>query len=381
MDQTKKLLVIKIGSSSLTMSDGSLAGSKIKNLVRQIAVLHQRGHSIVIVTSGSIAAGFRRLGFQERPITVPAKQAAAAVGQGLLMEEYTKYLLEEDCISAQILLTRGDFVDIRRYKNAFNALEVLLKRGVIPIINENDTISIEELKFGDNDQLSAQVAGLIHSDLLILLTDIDGLYTEDPRKNPQAQRIDYVKEIDSRIEALAGEAGSSNGTGGMKSKIEAAKLAVAAGVPVFICSSAEKDILLKAADGQGGGTYFQSSKGNLKTKLQWMAFYSNSKGSIHIDKGAVEAMEDGGKSLLPSGIISVDGDFESGDVIDVYSEDGRHIGRGISNFSGEDLANFQGLSSVDIQKVFHGNKNEAIHRDNWLSSRKIKISKRRRFNE
>ncbi|MDK2985202.1 MAG: glutamate 5-kinase [Clostridia bacterium] len=374
----KKLVVVKIGSSSVTDLKGGISSHKIKKHVSEVAKLKDEGHGVIIVTSGSIAAGFQRLGYTERPKTVAAKQAAAAVGQGLLMEEYTKHLLQFGYIGAQILLTRSDFADKRRYQNAYNALEVLLKRGAVPIINENDTISIEELQFGDNDTLSAQVAGLVHADLLIMLTDTDGLYTADPRKDPNAKRIELVEKITPEIEESAGSVGSSVGTGGMQSKIKAAKIAVMAGVPVFICSSKEQGVLVKALDGTAKGTYFKSCKTNLKTRLQWVAFHSGVKGTIYIDDGAVEALEKRGKSLLPSGIIEVKGDFFAGDVVEVLDKDGNYIGKGITNYDCEDLKVFKGMSSSDIYRLKSTGKVEAIHRDNWMGN--LQLEKRRELN-
>ena len=236
----KKTVVVKIGTSSLTEKSGRLDVSRLRALTGQLAGLRDAGNQVILVTSAAIAAGYSLLGYQERPVSVPAKQASAAVGQGLLMEEYTRCLHERGYVAAQILLTRADFSDRRRYHNAFSALEVLLSRGAIPIINENDTVSIAELKLGDNDMLSAQVAAMVHADLLVLLTDTDGLYTADPRNDPDAKHIPYVERVTPEIEALATGAGTANGTGGMATKVEGAKLATGAGVPVVICSSREE---------------------------------------------------------------------------------------------------------------------------------------------
>lgn len=371
-EKRKKLIVIKIGSTSLTDMHGNLASEKIEKHVSEAAVLKKRGCAVIIVSSGSIAAGYKRLGYKERPKTVAAKQAAAAVGQGLLIEEYTKKLLERGYVGAQILLTRSDFADKRRYKNAFNALEVLLKKGAVPIINENDTVSIEELQFGDNDMLSANVAGLVHADLLVMLTDTDGLYSGDPRKDAEAKRIEYVSEITPEIENIAGAVGTSRGTGGMRSKIDAVKIAVTSGVPVFICNAEEKGVLEKVLDGSVKGTYFESCKSSLKTRLQWIAFHSGVKGSIFIDEGAVEAVQKRGKSLLPSGIVDVKGDFKANDVVEVFGEDGSYVGRGVANHDSSFLLEIIGMSSDDIFKKFPEAKIETIHRDNWVGSSKFK---------
>ncbi len=334
----RKLFIIKIGTSSLTLSGGDIDREKISEIVRQISDLRDMGHDAVVVTSGSIAAGFRALGYSSRPSSVPAKQASAAVGQGLLMEEYTRFFAERGYVTAQVLLTRGDFMDKRRYKNAFSALEILLSRGAVPIINENDTIAIEELHLGDNDTLASQVAAMLHGDKLIFLTDIDGLYTKNPAKYSDAEHISEVERITPEIEALAGGAGSANGTGGMITKIRGARLATRAGVPVFICSSAEPDIIVRAAVGDAKGTLFKTD-GSLKTRLQWMAFYAPPKGNIFIDRGASDALVKGDKSLLPAGITAVEGDFHEGDVVRVLaSESHETLGRGIVEFSRDELA-------------------------------------------
>ena len=273
----RKTIVVKIGTSSLTEKSGRLDIARLRALTAQVARLRDAGHQVIMVTSAAIAAGYSLLGYRERPVSVPAKQASAAVGQGLLMEEYARCLSEHGYVAAQILLTRADFSDRRRYHNAFSALEVLLSRGAVPIINENDTVSIAELKLGDNDMLSAQVAAMMHADLLCLLTDMDGLYTADPRTNPDAERIPYVERVTPELERLATGAGTANGTGGMATKLEGAKLASGAGVAVVICSSREPDVLAKAVEGTARGTYFKAGSG-MKTRLQWMAFYAPTRG-------------------------------------------------------------------------------------------------------
>lgn len=334
----KKLFIIKIGTSSLTSSAGDLDRDKIRALVRQAADVRDMGHEVVIVTSGSIAAGFRALGYGSRPSSVAAKQASAAVGQGLLMEEYTKLFGERSYVCAQILLTRGDFTDRRRYKNAFSALEILLSRGAVPIINENDTVAVEELRVGDNDTLSAQVAAMLHADLLVILTDIDGLYTKDPSRHGDAVHIDTVERITPEIERYAGDAGSRNGTGGMITKLHGAALSTRAGTPVLICSSETPDVIIKAVSGEAGGTLFLAD-GSLRTKQQWTAFYAPTKGNIFIDAGAADAVINHGKSLLTAGVAAVEGDFERGDVVRILTS-GSHtqVGRGVAALSKRELA-------------------------------------------
>ena len=336
----KKTIVVKIGTSSLTEKSGRLSPERLRALTAQVADLRDEGHQVVMVTSAAIAAGYTLLGYHKRPVAVAAKQACAAVGQGLLMEEYTRALQERGYVAAQLLLTRDDFRDRRRYHNAFSALEVLLARGAVPIINENDTVSIAELKLGDNDMLSAQVAAMLHADLLVLLTDTDGLYTADPRTEPAAEHIDAVERVTPELEALAGGAGSANGTGGMATKVEGAKLASGAGVA--ICRSSEPGILARAVAGTARGTYFKAGSG-MKTRLQWMAFYAQAKGNVYIDPGAAEALCKRGKSLLPAGVRAAEGDFAAGEVVRVWlSGGGALLGRGIVNYSSQELKNIAG---------------------------------------
>ncbi len=362
---SKKTVVVKIGTSSLTEKSGRLDVNRLRALTGQIASLRDAGNQVILVTSAAIAAGYSLLGYQERPVSVPAKQASAAVGQGLLMEEYTRCLHERGYVAAQILLTRADFSDRRRYHNAFSALEVLLARGAVPIINENDTVSIAELKLGDNDMLSAQVAAMVHADLLVLLTDTDGLYTADPRSDPDAKHIPYVERVTPEIEALATGAGTANGTGGMATKVEGAKLATGAGVPVVICSSREENVLAKAVDGAAKGTYFKAGSG-MKTRLQWMAFYAPTRGNVYIDSGAAEALTKKGRSLLPAGVRAVEGDFAAGDVVKVFrSGTDSCLGRGTVNYSAAELREIAGQPTSKAAARFPGRPPEVIHQDNY----------------
>lgn len=353
------LIVFKVGTSSLTSPAGDLDPEKIKRITRQLAQLHQAGYKLVLVTSGSIAAGFRRLGFDKRPRKVADKQAAAAVGQGLLIEEYTRSLLVQGVVSAQILLTQDDFADQRRYQNAQTALNVLLNRRVIPIINENDTIAIDELKVGDNDTLSAQVASLLKADLLVLLTDVPGLYSDNPRKNPDARPIPVINEITPQIFAMAGGAGSSNGTGGMATKIKAADMATKSGVSVFICS-ADSTALVDAVHQKNQGTLFTANENAFNQKKQWLAFYAPAKARVYIDHGAVHAMAREGSSLLISGIKQVQGNFKKEDIVEVYSlKSKKLIGKGKAQFSRPVLEEI--LEQKHPEGIF-------IHRDDWVTT-------------
>ncbi len=262
---SKKRVVIKIGSSSLTSRHGEISRRKLEKLVDEIVQLKDEGHEVLLVSSGAVAAGYRKLGLKERPDTLPEKQAAASIGQSLLMEVYSKYFLFHGYVASQILITRDDFSYGDRYHNARNTINVLLDHGIVPIINENDTVTVHRLKFGDNDTLSAKMAALIEADRLIILSDIDGLYSADPRKKLQAKRLEHVHEITPNIEAAAGSAGSSVGTGGMKTKLDAFKIAMAAGIPAFLGKAGTPNILRDALEQNAKGTYFTSKK-NIMTE-------------------------------------------------------------------------------------------------------------------
>lgn len=356
----EKLVVVKLGSSSLTGPDGAIQPEKIASYVENMAALVQKGHRLILVTSGAVAAGFKRLGYAHRPKAIADKQASAAVGQSLLMEEYTHQFGKYNIPCGQLLLTQDDFADRRRYKNAFNALTALLSRGAVPIINENDTVAVEELKIGDNDTLSAQVAAMMHAGVLVLLTDVDGLYTANPAKDPAAKHIDVVEEITSDIVAAAGGAGTERGTGGMRTKVKAAVLATSAGVEVVICASQDPANIVRAAEGQARGTRFLAQKDALRTRQQWLAFYAMAAGNLYVDEGAAEAITMRGKSLLPKGVVAAEGDFKAGDVVNVFKR-GSHeyLGRGIVAYDREGL-----IRAMQAE----GNHEDAIHRDNWVKA-------------
>lgn len=361
-------IVVKIGSSSLTTPEGGLNRDAIAYFSTELAALMKEGYQVLLVTSGAVAAGFREIGYAERPKLLHEKQAAAAVGQALLMQNYREALAEHDVSAAQVLLTRSDFQNRKRTGNASMAIEELLKRNVLPIINENDTVSVDELKFGDNDTLSALVANLIKADHLMILTDTDGLYTKDPRIDPDAVRISQVEEITEDIYAIAGGAGSSVGTGGMRSKIDAAKIASRSGVPVFIGKANEPGELLQALEGNGRGTYFRNHGTSLPRKKQWLGFLSIPIGSLTVDPGAEEALIHGGRSLLPVGVRGISGHFHTGDVVEVLNQDGEVLGRGIVNYDAEQLQGILGLPSTEVLKLLDEvHRLEVIHRDEWIS--------------
>ncbi|MBS4209962.1 glutamate 5-kinase [Bacillus sp. FJAT-50079] len=362
----KKRIVVKIGSSSLTNDRGEIDQVKFQDHVNAVAALRKAKHEVILVSSGAVAAGFARLGYPSRPVTIKGRQAAAAVGQSLLIESYIEKFSEFDIIPAQILLTRNDFSNREQYRNAFSTIMELLERGILPIINENDTVSVEELTFGDNDMLSALVAGFIHADQLIILTDINGLYDANPRLNPLANRLNRLEEITDDMLEAADSTGSKVGTGGMKSKLLAAKTALALGVPVFIGTGYGEEKLLDILHGNGDGTYIDNdSLDSINTSKQWIAFHSETVGKIYVDQGAEEAILYNGKSLLPAGVFKVKGTFQAGDVVEVYGVSGL-LGKGEVSYSSEKLKeeikkrNDERLTEPIAPSV------EVIHRNRWV---------------
>ncbi|NLL17640.1 MAG: glutamate 5-kinase [Clostridia bacterium] len=359
------MIVVKVGTSTLTHSTGKLDLRQMEKLVRDLADLANQGKKPVLVSSGAVGAGLGRLGFTKRPRTLREKQAIAAVGQGILLQMYEKLFAEYGRVVAQVLLTRDDFSDRRRYLNVSHTFSQLLEYDVIPIINENDTTAVEELKFGDNDSLAALVAGALDADLLIILSDIDGLYSDNPKLNPQAERIGIVKEITPEIEALAGGAGSTLGTGGMSAKIQAAKICTNSGIPMVIANGSEEGVLHRIVDGHEVGTTFLPQENKLRGKKKWIAYGSAIQGKVVIDRGAAKALLSEGKSLLPIGIIQVSGNYDAGAVVSVFDPDGQELARGITNYSAAELDLIKGKKSGEIEDIL-GQKDydEAIHRDN-----------------
>ncbi|MFB9275217.1 glutamate 5-kinase [Cohnella cellulosilytica] len=367
-----KRIVVKIGSSSLTSEQGGLNRAQVKFFADELASLHGEGHQVLLVTSGAIAAGFRRLGYTERPKLVHEKQAAASVGQALLMQAYQEALGASGIAAAQILLTRPDFSDRGRARNATRTIEELLKQRAIPIINENDTVAVDEIRFGENDSLSALVANLVKADGLYILTDMDGLYTGDPRKTPEAARIERVEALTEELYRMAGGAGSSVGTGGMRSKLDAARIAMRGGVPLFVGRVSERGDLRAAADGGGKGTYFVPSLHALSAKKHWVGFLSDPQGRIVVDVGAEDALLNRGSSLLPAGITAAEGDFHPGEVVEVAGPGGRVLGRGITNYAAWQITAVAGLSSEEARKRVDVARIEVIHRDEWVASTIVK---------
>ncbi|MCM3587528.1 glutamate 5-kinase [Mesobacillus maritimus] len=334
-----KRVVIKIGSSSLTSMHGEISRRKLENLADQIVALKDAGYETAVVSSGAVAAGYRKLGCIERPTSLPEKQAAASIGQGLLMESYSELFLSHGYVASQILITRSDFSDEKRFENMQNTMNVLLERGIIPIINENDTVTVDRLRFGDNDTLAAKVAGLIDADLLIILSDIDGLYDSNPNDNPDAKLLERVTCITPEIEAAAGGSGSAVGTGGMKSKIEAVEIAMAAGIDSFLGKAGCENILMDAVAGNARGTYFEQDPDveNLDNKKQWIAFHSGPEGNVIISAQGKAAIIDENQNLYRSDIIEVSGEFCPDAVVRIFDETGVELGLGRINYSNEQL--------------------------------------------
>lgn len=357
-------VVIKVGTSTLTHPTGKLNLFQLERLVKEIAELKKRKLEVILVSSGAIGAGMGRMGLFERPKTMPEKQALAAIGQGILMHMYENLFGEQGQIVAQVLLTKDDVVHRERYLNARNTLLSLLRMDAIPIINENDTVVVEEIKFGENDTLSALVAGLIDADLLILLSDIDGLYTADPRKDSSAYLIPVVEEITGQIEQLAGEAGSKMASGGMATKINAAKISTNCGIPMVVANGSSYSVLKDIINGNNPGTLFLPKDHKVNTRKGWIAYASKTHGTLWLDEGATGALVKKGKSLLPSGITKVEGNFQRGHVVCVNGENGA-IAKGIVNYSSEELQRIKGRQCKDIYSILgYKEEDEAIHRDN-----------------
>ena len=364
-------IVVKFGTGLLTSGTDHLDLQIMSSLVEQIARLHQQGKEIIIISSGAITSGRQKLKKVPERKNIPFKQVLASVGQSYLMYTYQKLFSRYDITVAQALLTKGDLSDRNGYLNARNTLLALIELGIICIVNENDVVAIDEiaeLKFGDNDNLSAMVANLVDADLLALLTGIGGLYTADPCYSPQAQLIRRVDNIDEEIERMAGDTVSCQGIGGMTTKIEAARLATCSGVNVVIADGREPDTLARVSQGENTGTFFPAQVNKMESKKRWMLSGLASKGKVMVDEGAVSALKEHNKSLLPAGIIKAEGKFHRGDIIDIVDEKGKRIGYGISNYSSSDLAIIGGKHSDNIPSLLNYDYgDEAVHRNNMVT--------------
>jgi glutamate 5-kinase len=360
-------LVVKVGSGLVTSPDTGADAVRIDALAAELAAVRD-GREVLLVTSGAIATGMARLALAERPRSIPEKQAAAAVGQSALMWHYEHAFKRHGIPVGQVLLTAQDIGDRARYLNARNTLLTLLRLGVLPIVNENDTVAIEEIRVGDNDNLSALVAALVDADLLVLLTDVDGLYTDDPASNPAARKLDTVEEITDEVLGLVWNRRGPGSVGGMTTKLQAAQKAAASGVPMIIASGHAPGALARVVAGEPVGTYFAPRADHLDARKRWIAFAVPPQGALTVDDGAVAALTQRGTSLLPSGVVAVAGDFVAGDVVAVVGgSDGKEFARGLVNFDADELEAIRGAQTRDIEaRLGYKRADEVIHRDNLV---------------
>lgn len=363
----KKKIVIKVGTSSLTYKNGKANLKFIDRLVSQIVDLVNRGHQVVLVSSGAIGIGLPILRFDKKPDFLPYKQAVAAVGQCALMGLYETYFHRYGQTVGQVLMTKGDSLSSKRYLYMKGTLTSLLELGVVPIINENDAVSVDEIKIGDNDTLSAIVASICEADLLIILSDIDGLYSEDPKKNSNAKLINEIPHFTRELFEIAGGAGTSRGTGGMYTKMQAAEICAHSGIDTIIANSHTENIIHRLIDGENIGTYFVADNVHPQLKRRKIIIGSEIKGKIFVDKGCNDALVDNGSSLLPVGILKVSGTFEDGSTVSVYFGE-KEIARGISYYSSDDINKIKGLHTEELANALGepAPYNTVIHRDNLL---------------
>lgn len=363
-------VVVKLGTNLLTAGTDRLDLETMSSLAGQIARLRREGLDLIVVSSGAIAAGRHKLGLDRERRDIPFRQVLAAVGQSHLMYAYEQLFSWHGITIAQALLTKHALSDRGGYLNARNTLMALMELGVIAIVNENDVVAIDEIKeakFGDNDNLSAMVANLVDADLLVILTDIGGLYTADPKVDADARLITQVDKIDAGIEALAGGAGSGRGVGGMATKIEAAKLATASGVAVVIAHGREPDVLPRLVSGEAVGTLFPPTHSNVESRKRWMLSGLSTRGEIVVDAGAIVALRERGRSLLPAGVVAVQGDFQRGDTVNILGLGGERIACGIASYGAADMVRIKGLQSDQIlDRLGYEYGAEAVHRNNLV---------------
>ncbi len=366
-------VVVKVGSGVLTKDDG-LNTRTVTRLVNEIAACKSEGRQIVMVSSGAIASGFKKIGLKERPKTIQDKQACAAVGQSSLIHSYETAFDRHGYKVAQILLTADDLSHRRRYLNARNTLNTLLAWDIVPIINENDTVVVAEIKFGDNDTLAGMITGLVEADLLINLTDIDGLYDSDPRRNPEARFMSLIETVGPRIEAMASNIPGALGSGGMYTKVVAARRLARRGVPTVIANGARPGTLMAVLSGENTGTLFLPRDKTLSQKKHWIAFTAKPRGSLVVDDGARRALLDRGKSLLPSGVVQVIDHFNLGDSVQIQDKAGKLVAVGLTNYSSDEMVRIIGCQSCDIEKVLgHKHADEVVHRDNMVVGKDLKF--------
>jgi glutamate 5-kinase len=359
-----KRLVIKVGSNVLA-SGQRLDPCRIHHLALHLSALREEGHELILVSSGAILAGLGQLKRKGRPQDIRLKQAAAAIGQSRLMWAYQDAFQFQGQTVAQVLLTQEDLRERSRYLNARNTLISLLCLGVIPIVNENDTVAVEEIRFGDNDQLSALVANLVDAELLIILTDLDGLFTADPRRNRKASLISVIPEITEDVKIWAGDSISGLGVGGMSSKVLAAKVATASGIPTIVANGRVEGVLREIMAGKQIGTLFLPEHDRMASRKRWLAFATQAQGAITVDKGAKSALIRKGKSLLPSGVIEAWGEFRPGDVVTLLDQEMLEFARGLVNYGVDEVNRIKGCRSSQIQRILgYKHSDEVIHRDN-----------------
>jgi len=359
-------IVVKVGSAILT-DDGELRGRAFGDIARQIAVLSDAGREVVLVSSGAIAIGSRDLGWNIPSESIPEKQAAAAVGQIGLIELYKKRFARSGRQVGQILVTRSGLEERERFLNARHTLLTLLRSGAIPIVNENDTVATEEIRFGDNDNLSATLVNLVGADLLIILTDVDGLHSEPPTPGaPKPPLYDVIETVTPEIERAAQGSSSAFGRGGMTTKLEAAQAAARCGAATIVCNGRTRDSIVRAANGEAIGTLFRSGS-RIGSRKHWLAFTTRTRGELVLDEGAVGAIERGGKSLLPAGVVDVRGKFGIGDAITCLAADGRAVARGLTAYSSDDTRRIAGQGTAKIRQLLgYSNGDEVIHRDDLV---------------
>ncbi len=363
-----KRLVVKIGSALLARESGGVNTAFISKLAREIAELHSQGREVILVSSGAIGAGMAVLQSRERPRTIPAKQALAAIGQPRLMQAYAGVFGRQGLITAQVLLTAEDIHNRQRYSHARNALLEILKQGVIPIFNENDTVSVEEIQFGDNDVLSAHITNMAEADCLVVLTNVDGLYSRDPRYYPDAVLISQVEKIDRKIENLAAAATTNHlGTGGMATKLQAAKMVTGMGEELVIANGQRKHVLPLIISGREIGTIFYPRGDKLGARKRWIAFALRRKGALLLDSGAGTAVKEQGRSLLPSGILSVEGQFKQGDCVGLRDQAGREFACGLVNYASDEIERLCGVKTKEIERILGYKNNDEIIRRNDLA--------------
>ncbi len=356
-------VVVKVGSSSLTTAEGGLDPERLTGLVDTLARLRERGAEVVLVSSGAIATGLSPLGLAKRPRDLATQQAAASVGQGLLVQRYTEALAGHGLVTGQVLLTLDDVTRRSHHQNAYRTFAKLLELGVLPIVNENDTVATTEIRFGDNDRLAALVAHLVHADLLLLLSDVDGLYDRKPSEDG-AVRIADVRGEEDLAEVRIGSVGSAIGTGGMHTKVEAARIATGAGIPAVLAAAPDA---ARALAGEAVGTLFHPTGKRRSTRLLWLAHATEPRGRVLLDAGAVVALTERRASLLPAGIVGVEGSFVAGDPVDFVAPEGRVIGRGLVNYDAADLPDMIGRSTRELARAFgSAYEREVVHRDDLV---------------